>query len=75
VCLVGVMSKLKVLFWLPTVFFGQHLRIRQVEYLQTSRLKLDTEPPLDIYADGEPAGQTPAEFRMVPRALRVIVPE
>jgi len=29
------------------------LGIPQVEYLQTERLRLETEGPLEVYADGE----------------------
>ncbi|HEY6486082.1 MAG TPA: YegS/Rv2252/BmrU family lipid kinase [Candidatus Cybelea sp.] len=34
-----------------------------------------TRRPHRITADGEPAGRTPAEFMLLPRALRVFVPE
>ena len=34
VCLVSKMNKLKLLCWVPTIFFGQHLRLKEVEYFQ-----------------------------------------
>jgi diacylglycerol kinase (ATP) len=74
VCLVGKMSKLKLLLAVPTVFFGAHLRIKQLEYLQARALRLDADRPLDVYADGEFAGQTPVDIALMPRALSVIVP-
>jgi diacylglycerol kinase (ATP) len=73
-CFVGSMSKFKLLLCLPTVFLGRHLGIKQVDYLQAPVLRLATEHPVAIYADGEPAGRTPARLSIVPRALRVIVP-
>jgi diacylglycerol kinase (ATP) len=74
VCLVGAMNKLKLLACIPTVFFGAHLGIREVEYFQAPEIRLDANPPLEIYADGEYACLTPATARLLPRALRVIIP-
>jgi diacylglycerol kinase family enzyme len=36
--------------------------------------KVETDRPLDVYADGERVGQTPVEIGVAPAALRVIVP-
>jgi diacylglycerol kinase family enzyme len=66
--------KLKLLACIPTVFFGAHLGIREVEYFQAPEIRLDADPPLEIYADGEYACLTPATARLLPRALRVIIP-
>jgi diacylglycerol kinase (ATP) len=74
VCVVSKMNKLKLLCWVPTIFFGQHLRLKQVEYFKTSLIMIDTERKLDLYADGEYAGQTPVQIGVIPRGLRVIVP-
>ncbi|HZE24886.1 MAG TPA: hypothetical protein VE054_12890 [Blattabacteriaceae bacterium] len=45
-----------------------------MEYFKTSQITIDTERKLDIYADGDCAGQTPVEIGLIPRGLRVIVP-
>jgi diacylglycerol kinase (ATP) len=74
ICLVGKMNKLKLLCWVPTIFFGKHLRLRQVEYFQARQVAIETERQLDLYADGEYAGQTPVEIGLIRRGLRVIVP-
>src|SRR5262249_13041624 len=74
VCLVGDMNKLKLLLAVPTVFFGAHLRIKQVEYFQARALRLDADRPLEVYADGEFACQTPVDIALIPRAFSVIVP-
>lgn len=74
ICLVGAMNKLKLLAAIPTVFFGAHLGIREVEYLQAGEVRIGSEPSLEIYADGEYACSTPASIRLLPRALRVITP-
>jgi diacylglycerol kinase (ATP) len=73
-CVVSKMNKLKLLCWVPTIFFGQHLRLKQVEYFKTRQVAIEAERKLDIYADGEYAGQTPVQIGLIPRGLRVIVP-
>lgn len=74
ICLVRKMSKLKLLCALPTVFWGGHVGLKQVEYFRSAGVRLESNPPLDIYADGERVCQTPAEFSVIGSALNVIVP-
>ena len=74
VCLVRGMNPFKAAFLFPTVYFGHHLKIRGVEYFQISNARLETERPLDVYADGEYVCQTPVEIGVQPAALRVITP-
>lgn len=72
VCLIRGMDNFKLLWLFPTVYFGRHLRVKEVEYFRAARAVVETEHPLDIYADGEFVCKTPAEFRVVRSALRVI---
>jgi diacylglycerol kinase (ATP) len=74
VCFVGAMNKLKLLCAVPTIFFGAHLRIRQVEYLQAQNATIASARPLEVYADGEYICLTPVELSLIPRGLKVIVP-
>lgn len=74
ICFVGKMSRIKIALCFPTVFFGRHLNIREVEYFQARKVRVETGRPLEIYADGEPICQTPVEISLLPRALKVIVP-
>jgi diacylglycerol kinase (ATP) len=74
ICLLSKMNKLKLLCWVPTIFFGQHLRLKQVEYFQAQQLRIETGRELEIYADGDYACRTPAEISVLSRALQVIVP-
>ncbi len=74
VCFVSKMNKIKLLLALPTVYFGGHLRLKEVEYFRAEKLRIGTARPVDVYADGEFVCQTPVEIRVLPQALRVIVP-
>ena len=72
VCRIGPMNSLKLLGMFPTVYFGRHLAMNEVEYSQAERACLETETPLEIYADGEFVCQTPVEIGVAAGAMRVI---
>jgi diacylglycerol kinase (ATP) len=74
VCFVRKLGKLTLLRLFPTVFSGTHIGRKQVEYVQTDRLRLASEKPMPVYADGEYICTTPVEIEVVPKALRAIVP-
>jgi diacylglycerol kinase (ATP) len=74
VCVIRPMNKLMLFCLFPTIYFGSHLSIPEVEYFRTERLKLETDEPQDVYADGEYVCRTPIEVRIARAALPVIVP-
>ncbi len=74
VCVIGGIDPFKLSCLFPTVYFGRHLGIRGVEYFQTARLRLETEAPLDVYADGEYICRTPVEIGVHCGVLKVVVP-
>jgi diacylglycerol kinase (ATP) len=74
ICVVSKLNKLKLLCWVPTIFFGGHLRLKQVEYFQAELVRIETGRELELYADGDFACKTPVEIGVLRRALRVIVP-
>jgi diacylglycerol kinase (ATP) len=74
ICIVNKMNKIKLLAWMPTIFFGGHLRLKEVEYFQADHVRIEAETELKLYADGDYACQTPVEIGVLPRAIRVIVP-
>jgi len=73
-CLIGAMSKAKLLTLFPSVYGGNHLKFAEVEYFQGETFQLTTQPPVDVYADGEFVCQTPVEIGVARKALRIIVP-
>ncbi len=68
------MGKLRLMRLIPTVFSGTHLKEPEVVSLRAASLRLRTERPQDVYADGEYVAQTPVQITVKPRALKVIVP-
>lgn len=73
-CVVRAMDAFKLFCLFPTVYFGRHLGFREVEYAQTPALKIETEFPCDVYADGEWACRTPVEFSIARKMLKVLCP-
>jgi diacylglycerol kinase (ATP) len=74
ICHITDVDKLKLFCLFPTVYFGQHLSLKEVDYFHAKKLRLETQNPVDIYADGEYVCQTPVEIGVEPAALTVIVP-
>jgi len=72
ICRISAMSPFKLFYMFPTVYFGRHLLSPKVEYSRATRIRIETETPLDIYADGEFVCETPAEISVLPGSLRVI---
>jgi diacylglycerol kinase (ATP) len=73
-CIISNINPFKLFCLFPTIYFGKHLRMPEVEYLQTPRLRIETDQPLDVYADGEYVCKTPIEAGVAKQILRVIVP-
>jgi diacylglycerol kinase family enzyme len=69
------MDAFKMFCLFPTVYFGRHLGFKDVEYSRAPAVNIETEFPFDVYADGEYVCQTPAEFGIAPKALKVLSPD
>jgi len=74
VCLVGGVDPFKLFCMFPTVYAGKHLSIKEVDYFQVGRARVETEYPMDVYADGEFVCRTPIEVSVERQALKVIAP-
>jgi YegS/Rv2252/BmrU family lipid kinase len=53
---------------------GRHLEHSEVEAWEGRAFSVETDPPLEIDADGELAGRTPREFALAPERVRVMTP-
>lgn len=73
VCVVGSMSRRRLLRLFPLVLSGRHLDIPEVKSFQANRLRIETQKPSEVYADGEYVCQTPVEVTVERAALKVIV--
>src|SRR5262249_18812183 len=71
-CIIRAINKVKLTCLFPTIYFGKHLQMREVEYQQTRWIKIETKHPSDVYADGEYVCRTPVEVGVLPKSLKVI---
>jgi YegS/Rv2252/BmrU family lipid kinase len=58
---------------LPKVYRGSHLPHRNIVELRAGRVRVETDPPVTVEADGEVLGSTPATFEVIPGPVRLKV--
>ncbi|MGN0403468.1 MAG: diacylglycerol/lipid kinase family protein [Acetatifactor sp.] len=74
-CIAGNLSKLKVLFALPSAFKGNHYRYQGLTALKAESLTIETSAPLWVHTDGEVARKSSKiTVSCQQEAIRVIVP-
>jgi diacylglycerol kinase (ATP) len=72
ICRISTMNPFELFCMFPTVYFGRHLLSPKVEYSKADQARVESEMPLEIYADGEFVCETPVEISVAAGALRVI---
>lgn len=68
------LSLLQVLPKLVKLYGSSILQDRAVRHVRTAAVRIETDPPAVIQADGQIVGETPAAFGLLRQALRVVVP-
>jgi YegS/Rv2252/BmrU family lipid kinase len=74
VVMIDDMPRLRYLRLAPSVFSGRHLRQPAVHVLRSREVHIDATRPFTLYADGEAIAELPVTIRVLPRAVRMIVP-
>ncbi len=73
---IGEVGKFRFLMNLPKVFKGAHIdKIDVVGHHRTTTIEIKASRPFTVYADGDPLTDLPATIRVIPSALKIIVPE
>ena len=68
-------SKLKMLFCLPSALWGKHTRIRGVHILQCKDVHITGDHPLPVHKDGESGGiQREFSVTLEKKPLKIIMP-
>jgi len=65
---------LEIIKYLQDVVFSSNIRVPEIEYFQTQRLRITSEQDVPVEVDGELAGNCPVDFEIQPKALRVLAP-
>jgi YegS/Rv2252/BmrU family lipid kinase len=69
------LNRATILRELPRIRRGEHLANKRVRLVQAKHVRVETDNPEDrllVEADGNVRGRTPAEFRIMPGAIRVV---
>lgn len=77
VCVLKDKSFLSTVWYWTAALLNAHISHPKVEYFRTERAEVSTVDPAEevlVQTDGEVAGKLPLECRVVPHALRVLVP-
>ncbi|MGF7237520.1 MAG: diacylglycerol/lipid kinase family protein [Frankia sp.] len=67
-------GKLTFLAQFPRVFSGRHVASPHVSVRVARRIRVDADRPFQVYADGDPVADLPAEILVRPGALRLLAP-
>ncbi len=73
VCIVHALSTPAFLRAFPRVFRGTHTSHPKVTMLRGTRVSVEANRRIQVYADGERVGSLPAVFEIRPAALRLVV--
>jgi len=65
---------LEIIKYLQDVFFSSEIRVPEIEYFQTRRLRVTSDSEVPVELDGELVGSCPVEFQLQERMLRVLAP-
>ncbi len=65
----------EIIRYLQEVFFSSEIRVPEIEYFQTKRLRVSSNEDVPVELDGELVGICPVEFQIREKALRVLAPE
>lgn len=73
-CVIDAVSGFRVLALVASVLRGRHEREPEVRFIRTKQLRIDADEPVELWADGERIGQTPALIEVAPGAVEVMLP-
>lgn len=72
VCIVNKMSRFDIIRFLPKVFKGAHTSHPAFEVIRGKHIQIESEESVPIQVDGENKGRLPADFSVLPKAVKVI---
>ena len=73
VLVIGNIGKLELLQAFPRVYKGTHLTHPKVKMVKATSITVESPERVLVYADGEPLGECPASFTLLPSALNIVV--
>jgi len=75
ICAAGDVRKRDVLITLPKIFSGKHMDHPLVRGYTAKEIEISSDCRAVVHADGEIIGHLPAKFSILPRELKLLVPD
>lgn len=73
VCIVGALSKLKILLMFPWAYKGRHVKLREIKIARCKRIEIKTKLKQPVHADGESLGyQNNITVRCLDKKLKIV---
>jgi diacylglycerol kinase (ATP) len=74
-CIVHRTSRFQLLITLPLAYDGKHIRKPFVETRRGAEFRVESDQPMDVFADGEPLTKTPVTFQIANEKLKIVAPQ
>ncbi len=74
ICIFRCRSRLKLLSHALRTACGRHLASGDVLYLRAREIRVSSDAPVPIEVDGDDGGDLPADIRLSPQKLQILVP-
>lgn len=75
ICLISYVKRSRIIRFFPKFIKGQHGDLSEVKFYRGKKVVIECEEGLTLNADGEVDKTTRAVFEIIPRAVKIIVPE
>ncbi len=69
---IGDIGRIELLYNLPAVYRGTHLRNPKVKSERARTVRVESDQGLMLQADGDLLGEVPAQFQILPRSLTIL---
>lgn len=68
-------SLIRGLFYVFAVLLRRHRKWKYAQHRRFATLRIESDEPVPYQLDGDPGGMLPLEIKVIPKCLRVFVPE
>ncbi|MFC1714652.1 diacylglycerol/lipid kinase family protein [Candidatus Poribacteria bacterium] len=76
VCIIREMGAARLLWHLPKLFTGKHVRLPDVTMYKGKNIAITAPEPIPVHVDGEAIdSRSRVEFTLLPNAIKVLIPE
>ncbi len=72
ICVVSGLSRAGLLAAFPKVYSGRHTNHPRIRFYRGRAIQIVPHSPMRMHADGENAGHSPAQIRVIPQAVCVV---